>query len=272
MERLPAEAEGDGPVLGFVHGFTQTRRSAAGLRARLAAARRVVAVDLPGHGDAASVRADLPTSAARLGATVGRAAYLGYSLGGRVLLHLAVARPDLVTAAVLVGANPGIEDPGERDRRRLADEALARRLDGRGAPFSPEERARLESFLAAWCTGPLFSRQRLDKEELAARRTNTTAGLAASLRDAGTGTQASLWERLGDLPMPVLVVAGAEDPKFCRIAEEMVRRIPHGELLVVPEADHAVPLEAPEVLAAATLRFLARHEVPPESTPASPGG
>jgi 2-succinyl-6-hydroxy-2,4-cyclohexadiene-1-carboxylate synthase len=269
--RLPVEAEGDGPVLGFVHGFTQTRRSAAGLRARLATARRVVAVDLPGHGDAGRVRADLPTTAARLGATVGRAAYLGYSLGGRVLLHLAVARPDLVTAAVLVGANPGIDDPEERHRRRLTDEALAGRLDGPGAPFSPEERARFESFLASWCTGPLFRRQRLDAGELAARRANTTAGLAASLRDAGTGTQASLWERLGDLPMPVLVVAGAEDPKFCRIAEEMVRRIPQAELLVVPEADHAVPLEAPEVLATATLRFLSRHEPSPDSTPRPPG-
>ena len=154
------------------------------LAADLADDHEVVAVDAPGHGGSADVRADLVAGAALLGATGGRATYVGYSMGGRLCLHLAVARPDLVERLVLVSATAGIDDPIERAERRAADEALAASI----------ERDGVDAFLARWVAQPLFAG--LADPGLDDRRRNTVAGLASSLRLAGTGTQEPLWDRL----------------------------------------------------------------------------
>ena len=61
----------------------------------------VVTVDAPGHGGSSTLRLDLPAGAEALGRTGGSATYIGYSMGGRLALHLAVARPDLVERLVL---------------------------------------------------------------------------------------------------------------------------------------------------------------------------
>ena len=112
---LAAATRGRGPRLVLVHGFTQTGRSWAAAADHLAAGHEVVAVDAPGHGDSATIEADLPAGADLLGATGGRATYVGYSMGGRLCLHLAVARPDLVERLVLVE-----RDGGDRRPRRAA--------------------------------------------------------------------------------------------------------------------------------------------------------
>ena len=56
-----------------------------------------------------------------------RAAWLGYSMGGRYALHVALRHPELVRRLVLVSATGGIDDPAERAARREGDEALADR-------------------------------------------------------------------------------------------------------------------------------------------------
>lgn len=233
-EALAAVTAGAGPRLVLVHGFTQTARSWGQLAARLAADHEVVAVDAPGHGDSADVRADLPTGARLLGAAGGRATYVGYSMGGRLCLHLALARPDLVERLVLVSATAGIERAEDRRARRDADEALARSL----------ERDGLDAFLARWVAQPLFAG--LTDPGLADRRRNTVEGLASSLRLAGTGTQEPLWDRLGALTMPVLVVAGADDAKFVAAAERMAALLPRATLRIVDGAGHTVHLERPD--------------------------
>jgi 2-succinyl-6-hydroxy-2,4-cyclohexadiene-1-carboxylate synthase len=135
----------------LVHGFTQTARSWRPTVARLTAALgpdvEIVALDAPGHGDRADVRADLPTSASMLGVEGGRATYVGYSMGGRLCLHLALASPHLVDRLVLISATPGIEDDRERDARRAADDALADEI----------ERIGVGAFLERWLAQPLFS-------------------------------------------------------------------------------------------------------------------
>jgi 2-succinyl-6-hydroxy-2,4-cyclohexadiene-1-carboxylate synthase len=60
-----------------------------------------------------------------------------------------------------------------------------------------------------------------------------------------------LWPRLGDLPMPVTVVAGERDGKFVALGERFAAALPNAELVVVPLAGHGLPREAPEVLAEA---------------------
>jgi 2-succinyl-6-hydroxy-2,4-cyclohexadiene-1-carboxylate synthase len=235
-----------GPVV-LVHGFTQTLASWDPIAARLAARRRVVRVDLPGHGGSATVRASFDQTAALLGRGGGRAAYVGYSLGGRLCLRLALDRPDLVTALVLIGASPGIGDPAGREARRAADETLARDL----------ERDGVEAFLRRWLARPLFATLPPARAGTAERLTNTAAGLAASLRLLGTGTQEPLWRRLGSLRPPALLLAGALDHKFAGTAERMAAAIGAGaRVTLVPGAGHAAHLEQPDAVADLIESFL----------------
>ncbi len=218
----------------LVHGFTQTGRSWDPIADHLADRHEVVAVDAPGHGGSAVIEADLLRGAALLGATGGRGTYVGYSMGGRLCLHLAVLRPELVERLVLISTTAGIEDPDEREARCRADDALADSIDRDG----------LEAFLARWVAQPLFAG--LADPGLEVRRRNTAAGLASSLRLAGTGTQVPLWDRLASIDVPVLLVAGRNDAKFVAAAERMASLLPHPTVAIVDGAGHTVHLDRPD--------------------------
>jgi 2-succinyl-6-hydroxy-2,4-cyclohexadiene-1-carboxylate synthase len=254
LHRLVEGGRG-GPVV-LAHGFTQTLASWDPVAARLGARRRVVRVDLPGHGGSAGVRAGFAEAAALLGEAGGAAAYVGYSLGGRLCLRLALDRPDLVRALVLLGASPGIAGRAERADRRAADERLAAAL----------ERDGLERFLEGWLAQPLFATLPPERAGRAARLANTPAGLASCLRLLGSGAQAPLWHRLGSLRPPTLLLAGALDHKFAGLAERMAAAIgPGARLALVPGAGHAAHLERPEEVADLIERFLERHAGPGEA-------
>jgi 2-succinyl-6-hydroxy-2,4-cyclohexadiene-1-carboxylate synthase len=226
----------EGPSLVFVHGFTQANRSWRRVAEHFARrGHRSIVVDLPGHGASSSIRADLRTAAALLGDTAGAATYVGYSLGGRVALHLAVQAPHLVTRLALLGVNPGIVDEDERARRRAADEALARQLLTVG----------LEAFLDEWVAQPLFAGLQLDEGDRAERMANTVDGLASSLRNCGTGTQVPLWDRLLELTMPVLAMAGDRDPAYEAIGERIAAAVPDGAFASIHDAGHAAHLQQP---------------------------
>ena len=224
------------PRLVLVHGFTQTGRSWSPVATELARDRRVVLVDAPGHGASALTRADLQDGAQLLGVAGGEAVYVGYSMGGRLALHLAVARPDLVRALVLVGATAGIEDDDERAARREADARLADEI----------ERDGVDAFLTRWLAQPLFASLPRDEAAIDERRRNTAAGLASSLRLAGAGTQQPLWSVLPRLAMPVLVVAGDRDAKYVSLGHRLAMGIgENARFAAVPDAGHAAHLEQP---------------------------
>jgi 2-succinyl-6-hydroxy-2,4-cyclohexadiene-1-carboxylate synthase len=231
------------PTIVLLHGFTQTGRSWASTVAALAERYRALAPDLRGHGAASGER---PVSFAAIHADVlawapERFVLAGYSMGGRIALKLALAAPERVARLVLIGASPGIADAEERRSRRLADEALADRIEGE----------RVEAFAARWAAQPLFADQPAAVAAFAhaERMRCTPDGLAAALRGLGTGVMEPLWDRLGELRMPVALVAGEHDAKFRAIAERMATAIPHATLHVVPGVGHAVQLEAPEAVA-----------------------
>jgi 2-succinyl-6-hydroxy-2,4-cyclohexadiene-1-carboxylate synthase len=236
-------------VLVLVHGFTQTRRSWDPLLPALAG-HDVVALDAPGHGTASDVRLDLVDGGAWLAASGGRAVYAGYSMGGRFCLHAALADPAAVRGLVLISATGGIDDDDERGRRRAADDALADRIEAIGVP----------AFLDEWLAQPLFAGLDDDAQGREARLENTAAGLASSLRLAGTGTQAPLWDHLGELQIPVLVIAGALDPKFVALAQRLRDAIPAAELAIVEGAGHTVHLEQPERFLDVLLPWLDAHD------------
>jgi 2-succinyl-6-hydroxy-2,4-cyclohexadiene-1-carboxylate synthase len=233
------------PALVLVHGFTQTRQSWRATIAALDGRYRAVAPDLLGHGMLAERRpASLAAELAYLDALVAEPHVLaGYSMGGRIALHAALARPGLVQRLVLVGASPGLADERERAERRAADEALAARIEAIG----------IEAFAAEWGELPMWEGQPepVRAAANADRLRNRASGLAAALRGLGTGALPSLWDRLGELTMPVTVVVGDADPKFLALGRRYLETLPDAELVVVPGAGHGLPREAPRALAAA---------------------
>jgi 2-succinyl-6-hydroxy-2,4-cyclohexadiene-1-carboxylate synthase len=234
----------------FAHGFTQTAHSWSGftglLSARLPAA-DIVAVDMPGHGDAPPpADDDLWASADRLAAVGKRATYVGYSMGGRVALHTALSHPDLVTGLVLIGATAGIDDDAERRARREADEQLAAHIEAIGT----------EAFIDEWLQNPMFAGLDDTSALRADRLRNTAAGLAASLRATGTGTQQPLWDRLASIACPTLVLVGEHDHKFTALGRRIVEHVSNAVLQVIPDAGHSVHLEQPEFTADAIAAWL----------------
>jgi 2-succinyl-6-hydroxy-2,4-cyclohexadiene-1-carboxylate synthase len=239
--RLAAEQRGDDglPRLVFVHGFTQTRNSWKPIAEQfVATGHQCVVVDLPGHGESGHVRADLRRTADMIATLGGRATYIGYSLGGRAALHVALMYPNLVKALVTIGANPGIDGDEERARRRESDDDLAASLQEEG----------VDAFLREWSAQPLFGGLTLSEAEMTDRLRNTVEGLSNSLRMAGTGAQGSLWPRLRELNMPVLAMAGAADAKFAAIAEQIARTVPRGRCVLIPGAAHAAHLQQPQAV------------------------
>ncbi len=231
----------------LVHGFTQTGRSWAPILPALDHY-DVSTPDLPGHGTKAGLHVPMVEAARLLGEEGGHGTYVGYSLGGRVALQLALDRPDLVERLVLVSASAGIEDDDDRAARKEADEALAAALEDGG----------VDAFLDEWLAQPLFATLAPEKAGLEARRENTAAGLAASLRLMGQGSMEPLWRRLLDLRMPVLVVAGELDEAYCLQAVHLGGWMGEvASLALVPMAGHACHLEHPDRFVKLLRAFLA---------------
>ena len=231
----------------MLHGFTQSARCWGPFAEILESTCSVTAVDLPGHGASGDVRADLPTTAALVADRIGPSVVIGYSLGGRVALHLALARPDLVERLVLVSTTAGIDDVDERDRRRADDDRLADHIEEIG----------VDAFLDAWLAQPLFAGLTPEAALVDCRRNNTASGLASSLRLCGTGTQEPLWDRLSTIAVPVLVVVGERDDKFRILGDRLATSIgSNAAVIVIDDAGHSTPLERPEATAAAILHWL----------------
>jgi 2-succinyl-6-hydroxy-2,4-cyclohexadiene-1-carboxylate synthase len=267
---LNIETAGRGQPFVLLHGFTG---SAANWRAHVdvcAPHFTVVAVDLLGHG-----QSDSPPDPARyrmehcvedLIAILDQLQpklqlkpvnLLGYSMGGRAALHLAAVHPERVGKLILESASPGVADPAERAARAASDNALADFI----------EQAGLEAFIDRWEALPLFASQaRLPAELRAAlraqRRHNDPRGLANSLRGLGTGIQSPLWERLPDINVPALLLAGELDTKFVSIARALAGSLPNARLEIVPGAGHAVHLEQPEVFDRLVLDWLLETPTP----------
>jgi 2-succinyl-6-hydroxy-2,4-cyclohexadiene-1-carboxylate synthase len=245
-----------GDPIVLLHGFTQSGASWQPVIDALTrpepCAHQVITVDAPGHGGSSTVVADLWSSAKLIVDAAGPGTYVGYSMGARMALHVALARPDAVRRLVLVSGTAGIEDAEERARRRASDEDIARRLESDG----------VEAFVRWWLQRPLFATLPAGAAALDSRVHNTVDGLAASLRHAGTGTQEPLWDRLGHIDVPTLVVAGALDEAYAARAGRLVASIgSNATLAMIEGAGHACHLERPQAFQSLLRSFLGSHEV-----------
>ena len=263
VEERGADHDRIRPLL-LLHGFTGSSQAwGEEVLEALARSRRVLAVDLPGHGRSDTpapgdplhigcVVADLAHLLDRSG--IEKADWLGYSMGGRIALAGALTRPGRVARLILESASPGLDDAAEREERRVSDEALAARIEALG----------VEAFVDEWLAQPLFATQaRLPDEvregERRRRLSNRPEALAACLRGLGTGTQPSFWERLPERRSPTLLITGEHDTRFTGIAARMLpglAAMPGAQHVIVPGAGHAVHLEAPDAWLAAVISFL----------------
>jgi len=228
----------------LLHGFGGTHHAWDGVIAALDRERYLpLALDLPGHGEAAGSECQITFAgcvAYVLARSPERFNLCGYSMGGRVALHVALAAPARASRLVLVSSTAGIADDAERARRRESDRALADEL----------ERIPFEDFIERWRTQPLFAADPPEVRELARadQRRNRPDALAAVLRGIGTGEMQPLWKRLGELTMPVVVVAGERDAKFRALGERMAQRLPDARVMVI-SGGHGLPLESSRELA-----------------------
>jgi 2-succinyl-6-hydroxy-2,4-cyclohexadiene-1-carboxylate synthase len=257
-------SEGAGPPAIVLHGFTGSSESMQVVSDALRDTHRVHRVDLLGFGQSDAPRDPAAYTMDRCVAqltsmldalALGRVHCVGYSMGGRVALSLAIAHADRVASLALVGATPGIADAASRAARVAADEALAERIFEHG----------LETFVDEWMALPLFaSQRRLGQAPLARARAermrNRPEVLAASLRGMGTGRMPPLQQALARLCVPVLLAVGGEDAKFCAIARDMAALLPDARVGVIDTAGHAAHLEQPEAFTRLLISFLTAVE------------
>lgn len=258
MDRAPVELAAirrgpPGRTTLVLHGFTGTGQAMHALVESLPG--RVVAPDLVGHGVSPAPDAVGPY---RADAQVGQVLELvsvdgadaepmdvvGYSMGARLALCLAVAHPERVRRLALIGATAGLASASERAARVAADEELADQV----------ERDGIDWFVQRWEAMALFASQQdlpapVRHELRAGRLAQRPLGLANSLRGFGTGVMPSLWHRLADLDIPTLVIAGSRDPKYAALAGQMAAVLPHGSVEVVDDVGHACHIEAPDIVA-----------------------
>jgi 2-succinyl-6-hydroxy-2,4-cyclohexadiene-1-carboxylate synthase len=251
---------GSGPPMLLLHGFTGSAQTWSAQIDAWSVGHRVIAPDLLGHaGSDAPADASayaLERQTARLVELLdlleaAPATVVGYSMGARLALVLALEQPQAVGHLVLESPSAGFADPRARAERRAADEQLADDIEAGG----------VEAFAERWEALPLFASQAalpadVRSQQRAERRHHTAIGLAASLRGAGQGVMTPLHDRLAEIGVPTLVLAGALDMTGLERARTVTEGIAGARLEVIGEAGHTPHLETPDTFLRITSDFL----------------
>ncbi len=237
------------PALLLLHGFTGSPRSFDGVRRAMASRPSELAPWLVGHGNPAAA-ASVQTFEAELARladllpTDRRTLVVGYSLGARLALGLAVRHPQRLHGCICVSGRDGLANATARQQRRADDASWIELLTTQG----------LAAFVERWQRGPLFAAlsglpESVLAEQRAERLSHTVAGLAHSLRVTGLAEMPCYAERWQEVELRVELLAGEADPAFCQHAEAIVGKLSRGRLTRVPSASHNLLLERPELVA-----------------------
>jgi 2-succinyl-6-hydroxy-2,4-cyclohexadiene-1-carboxylate synthase len=243
------EVKGEGFPLVFLHGFTGDTRTWDEITEQFKKNYQCISIDIIGHGKTDSpsdavrytmdaVSDDIRCLLVQLG--VKKAAFVGYSMGGRLALHFSILYPDYVSALLLESASPGLRTEEEQAERRERDQALADKILDEG----------IRSFVDFWEEIPLFSTQKrlpsVKQENVRKQRLQQSpVGLSNSLKGMGTGAQPSWWATLGNLIVPVIILVGELDRKFVQIAQDMIDENPDFEIFTFIDTGHAIHVEEP---------------------------
>jgi pimeloyl-ACP methyl ester carboxylesterase len=252
--RLRVTEAGDGPALLLVHGLTASHAVWEPTIAAFAGEWRVIAPDLPGHGE--SDKPDAPYTidffagmvrslARELG--VHEAVLAGSSLGGQVALELAAWCPTFTRALVLAAPAVGYSAAMRRVGQALQLLTGPRVLRASLAQFFRQnfhDLSRIEH----------VTRRRILEERLAAA--DFPAFARAVARSLG-GVLTAEAQPLDRVTQPVLVVWGREDRLVpLRRSERLLRRLPQARLHVLEQCGHLPMLEQPTAFNRAVSGFL----------------
>jgi 2-succinyl-6-hydroxy-2,4-cyclohexadiene-1-carboxylate synthase len=245
------------PIL-FLHGFLGDCNEFEAVCELISKKYHCVAIALPGHGQTIVQSGDeyYRMEATAQGIIEGLNALqirpeglVGYSMGGRLALYLALHFPDYFSKVILESASPGLKTEAERQVRQERDRHLAQQL-------ITEDFA---VFLKNWYEQPLFAslRQHPGFGELCDRRLhNDPEGVGRSLLHLGLGSQPSLWHRLQDISVPLLLLVGEQDEKFVSINRQMEAQGVTAQLKVMPNCGHNIHFENPKGYAQQISAFL----------------
>ncbi len=225
--KIQSSSRGEGRPLVLVHGWGSSRETFARLQSALADVVEVIAVDLRGFGQTGPVRGphgvrDMAADLAELAEEKGPVIALGHSMGGNVVSHLALARPELVAGLIVIDPAYGADEQECRGlgRRRaalveLGAEAAVRDLGNAYSPHLPaslkqailrdlersDPRVLLESFDGMYMTpdalGPL-PQARL----WLANRTGPILAIYSTAKAAATESEISLSSTIRVAPGP----------------------------------------------------------------------
>ncbi len=209
---------------------------------------------LPGHGSKpCPADSDIPGTVEEIAGELpdDGVDLLGYSMGGRLALRLALDHPKKVKRLILISSSPGLQSEEAMNERSSRDDALAEILEEDG----------IGAFVAWWEANPVLKTVReLDPNEeatLRSRRLNhDPADLAHACRCLGQGRMEPLWERLGELQCPVLLVTGSHDKPYKDMLQKAAGSIPQSRFRIIPVAGHAVHREQPDALLEILNEFL----------------
>jgi 2-succinyl-6-hydroxy-2,4-cyclohexadiene-1-carboxylate synthase len=161
-------------------------------------------------------------------------------------LHALLEKDHPWQAAVIVSAHPGLEIETDRAARRAADaEWATQALAGNW-----------QNFLAAWNAQPILSAGPMRDSQASSSLIMRRREIARSFVDWSLGAQEPLWDRLHEIKIPVLWIAGENDSKFRALAERAASLTPNGHLAIAPAAGHRVPWEAGNWFAGQVASFL----------------
>jgi 2-succinyl-6-hydroxy-2,4-cyclohexadiene-1-carboxylate synthase len=232
----------------FLHGFSGHPDVWQPVLARLPSPRQCLVPSLAGHqggspaGRGAEAFRDEVDRLAELivGAGGEPKHVVGYSLGGRLALGLAVHHPALVRRLTLIGAHPGLQTMDERDQRAATDETWAQQL----------ERDGLRAFVTAWEQQPLFAHEARLPLETRQRQTtirlrHDPRGLASALRAFSLARMPDYWSRLPGMAASCAFIAGELDRKFVGIGKRVCSLI-SAAFIEVSGSGHNVVMENPE--------------------------
>ncbi|MBW4440539.1 MAG: 2-succinyl-6-hydroxy-2,4-cyclohexadiene-1-carboxylate synthase [Plectolyngbya sp. WJT66-NPBG17] len=238
----PLTEQIDSSIVIFLHGFLGSGAEFDPIVAQLP--NRSLTIDLPGHGKTRfSEDYTIANTAAAIvdlldELEIDQANLVGYSMGGRLGLYLALNYSQRFPAAVIESGSPGLKTQQERLERIQHDRELANQIE-----------SNFDQFLTDWYNQPLFRSIKAHpnfEQILKERSHNNPIELARSLREMGTGMQPSLWKQLQSHHNPLLLIVGECDRKFIALNQEMTSLCETAEIAIVPNAGHNIHVEQPE--------------------------
>ncbi|XP_043715830.1 protein PHYLLO, chloroplastic isoform X2 [Telopea speciosissima] len=270
-------------VIIFLHGFLGTGEDWIPIMKSLSVTARCISVDLPGHGESqiqncaneegkveSSVSIEVVADVLHKliqEITPGRVVLVGYSMGARVALYMALRCSKKIGGAVIISGSPGLKDEAMRKIRTAQDDSKARYLSAHG----------LQCFLDMWYAGDIWNSLRNHPYfgqivESRAHHDDVSA-LAKALSGLSVGRQPSLWEDLKQCTKPLLFIVGEKDRKFKEIAHQMCQEISNNpgnkdnegkkihEMIEVSDCGHAVHVESPLSVINSLRKLLTNLEV-----------